>query len=157
MEQKEKKTIITYGTFDMFHIGHLRLLQRLKALGDELIVGVSTDEFNALKEKKVLIPFEQRKEIIANIKCVDSVIAEKNWEQKIDNILNYEVDIFAIGDDWEGKFDYLKEYCEVVYLPRTENISTTFLKKSFSNFLSIPKENIVHALDVLDTLRKDFE
>lgn len=157
MKQKFKKTIITYGTFDMFHIGHLRLLQRLKKLGDKLIVAVSTDEFNAVKEKKILIPFEQRKEIVLNIRCVDSVISEKNWDQKIDDIVKYGVDIFAIGDDWEGKFDYLKSYCDVVYLPRTENISTTFLKKSFSNLLSVPKEDVLNALDVLDTLRKDFE
>ena len=157
MEQKSKKTIITYGTFDMFHIGHLKLLQRLKELGDELIVGVSTDEFNLLKKKKTLIPFVDRKEIISNIKCVDSVIAEENWEQKITDIRKYNVDIFAIGDDWRGKFDYLKDYCEVVYLPRTKNISTTLLKKSFSNFLSIPKEDVVSALEVLEILKKDFE
>ena len=154
---EQRKIILTYGTFDMFHIGHLKLLQRLKTLGDELIVGVSTDEFNMLKNKKTLIPFADRKEIVANIKYVDSVISEESWEQKVDDILNYKVDIFAIGDDWEGKFDYLKEYCEVVYLPRTENISTTFLKKSFANFLSIPKEEILSALDVLEILRKDFE
>lgn len=151
------KTIITYGTFDMFHIGHLHLLQRLKDMGEKLIVGVSTDEFNDIKKKKTLIPFDQRKEIIANIKCVDQVIAEENWEQKVHDIQKYNVDIFAIGDDWKGKFDYLEEYCEVIYLERTKNISTTQLKKSLTNFLSIPKEDILHALDVLDTLRKDFE
>lgn len=151
------KTIITYGTFDMFHIGHLHLLQRLKDMGDKLIVGVSTDEFNDIKKKKTLIPFDQRKEIIANIKCVDHVIAEETWEQKVRDIQKYNVNIFAIGDDWKGKFDYLEEYCEVIYLERTKNISTTQLKKSLTNFLSIPKEDILHALDVLDTLRKDFE
>ena len=154
---KQKKIILTYGTFDMFHIGHLKLLQRLKALGDELIVGVSTDEFNMSKNKKTLIPFDDRKEIVSNIKCVDSVISEENWEQKIDDIIKYKVDIFAMGDDWKGKFDYLNEYCEVIYLPRTKNISTTFLKKSFVNFLSIPKEEILNALSILETLRKDFE
>ena len=157
MKESFGKTVITYGTFDMFHIGHLKLLQRLKVLGDTLIVAVSTDEFNQLKGKKTLIPFSQRKEIVENIKCVDKVIAETDWDQKIKDVQEYNVDIFAIGDDWVGKFDDLKEYCEVIYLPRTENISTTFLKKSFSNFLSIPKEDIMHALDVLDTLRKDFE
>jgi len=98
------KTVITYGTFDMFHIGHLRLLQRLKKLGDRLIVAVSTDEFNMLKNKQVLIPYEQRAEIIANISYVDMVIPEHNWEQKIEDIQKYNVDIFAIGDDWKGKF-----------------------------------------------------
>jgi len=140
----------------MFHIGHLRLLQRLKDLGDELIVAVSTDEFNRGKGKKVMIPYEQRAEIIANIKCVDMVIPESSWEQKIEDIKKYNIDIFAIGDDWQGKFDFLKEYCEVVYLPRTKDISTTKLKKSLTNFLSIPKEDIINALEVLETLKKDL-
>ena len=151
------KTIITYGTFDMFHIGHLRLLQRQKALGNKLIVAVSTDEFNEEKNKKTLIPYEQRAEIIANIKCVDEVIAEESWEQKISDIKKYNIDIFSMGDDWMGKFDYLQEYCEVTYLPRTTNISTTKLKKSLTNFLSIPREDIIKAFDILAALKKDFE
>ncbi len=152
-----KKTIITYGTFDMFHIGHLRLLQRLKDMADELIVAVSTDEFNRGKGKKVMIPYEQRAEIVANIKCVDKVIPEESWEQKVDDIKRYNVDIFAIGDDWKGKFDFLKEYCEVVYLERTKDISTTQLKKSLTNFMSIPKEDIINAFEVIELLKKDFE
>ena len=154
---KNKKTIITYGTFDMFHIGHLKLLQRLKKHGDTLIVAVSTDEFNEIKGKKVLIPYAQRAEIVENIKCVDRVIAENDWDQKIKDIGKYNVDIFAIGDDWRGKFDFLKEYCDVVYLERTVNVSTTQLKKSLSNFLSIPKEDIINALEILEQLKKDFE
>lgn len=130
-----KKIVLTYGTFDMFHIGHLKLLQRLKNLGDKLIVAVSTDEFNDIKRKKTLIPYKQRAEIIANIKCVDEVIAEENWEQKIDDVKRYNVDIFAMGDDWAGKFDFLKEYCKVVYLPRTEKISTTKLKTELNEFI----------------------
>jgi glycerol-3-phosphate cytidylyltransferase len=122
------KRIITYGTFDLFHIGHLKLLQRLKSLGDELIVAVSTDEFNFLKGKKTIIPYEHRVEIVKNIKCVDSVIAENNWEQKIEDIKKYKIDIFAMGDDWEGQFDFLREYCEVVYLDRTKDISSTSIK-----------------------------
>lgn len=137
---KKEKIVLTYGTFDMFHIGHLKLLQRLKALGNKLIVAVSSDEFNELKGKKTLIPFEQRALIVENIKCVDMVIAEKNWEQKIEDIKKYNIDIFAMGDDWEGKFDFLKEYCEVVYLPRTQNISTTQLKKELNNYLGISDE-----------------
>ena len=152
-----KKRVITYGTFDMFHIGHLKLLQRLSRLGDELIVAVSTDEFNELKGKKTLIPYEQRAEIVANIKCVDMVIPEKSWEQKIEDIQKYDIDIFAIGEDWKGKFDFLKEYCEVVYLPRTENISTTKLKKSLTAFLSVSKEDILKAFEVIDILKKDFQ
>lgn len=126
--QKEK-IVITYGTFDMFHIGHLRLLQRLKKLGDKLIVAVSTNEFNAIKGKTTVIPFTDRIEIVKNIKCVDEVIAENNWEQKVSDIQKYNVSIFAMGNDWEGKFDYLSEWCEVVYLPRTEGISTSHLKQ----------------------------
>ena len=151
------KTVITYGTFDMFHIGHLKLLQRQKELGDKLIVAVSTDEFNEKKKKKTLIPYAQRAEIIANIKYVDEVIAEESWDQKVDDIQRYNVDIFSMGDDWKGKFDELKEYCDVVYLPRTKDISTTQLKQSLQNFLSIPRKDIIQALDVLAALKKDFE
>jgi glycerol-3-phosphate cytidylyltransferase len=124
----------------MFHIGHLNLLNRLKRLGDKLIVAVSTDEFNSIKGKKTLIPFEQRALIVQNIKCVDMVISEENWEQKIDDIKKYNVDIFAMGDDWKGKFDFLKDYCEVIYLPRTQNISTTELKKELNKYLGISDE-----------------
>ena len=137
---KKEKIVLTYGTFDMFHIGHLNLLNRLKNLGSKLIVAVSTDEFNSIKGKKTLIPFEQRALIVQNIKCVDIVIAEENWEQKIDDIKKYNVDIFAIGDDWQGKFDFLKDYCEVIYLPRTQNISTTELKKELNKYLGISDE-----------------
>ncbi|MDC0547769.1 glycerol-3-phosphate cytidylyltransferase [Opitutales bacterium] len=127
--------VITYGTFDLFHIGHLRLLKRVKELGNHLSVSISTDEFNSVKGKKTLIPYEQRKEIVENIKCVDLVIPETCWEQKIEDIKKYEIDIFAMGNDWEGKFDFLKEYCEVVYLPRTEDISSTEIKKQMDAFL----------------------
>lgn len=151
------KTIITYGTFDMFHIGHLKLLQRLADLGDRLIVAVSTDEFNEGKGKKTLIPYDQRAEIVKNIKCVDLVIPENNWEQKIKDVQEYDVDVFAIGDDWEGKFDFLKDHCEVLYLERTKDISTTQLKRSLTNFMSIPKEDILNAFEVIETLKKDFE
>ena len=141
-----KKRVITYGTFDKFHIGHLRLLQRLKDLGDELIVAVSTDKFNQIKGKKVMIPYEQRAEIVKNIRCVDRVIAEESWEQKITDVKKYDIAIFAIGDDWRGKFDSLQEYCEVVYLARTKNISTTKLKNSLNS-----------AFDIIEVLKKDFE
>lgn len=150
------KTVITYGTFDLFHIGHLKLLQRIKNLGDRLIVAVSTDEFNTLKGKKTIIPYEQRAEIVANIKCVDLVIPENNWEQKIEDIKKYNVDIFSMGNDWEGKFDFLKEHCEVVYLDRTEGISSTQLKQTLKSF-SVSKDEIVKAFEILEQLRKDFE
>lgn len=150
------KTVITYGTFDMFHIGHLKLLERLSKLGDRLIVAVSTDEFNALKSKKTLIPFDQRMAIVRAIKYVDEVIAESSWEQKINDIKEFSVDIFAMGDDWKGKFDYLSEYCEVIYLERTKDISTTDIKKAIQRIL-VSKEKILKAFEIIDTLKKDFE
>ena len=127
--------VITYGTFDLFHIGHLRLLQRVKNLGDHLTVAISTDEFNAVKGKKSLIPYDQRKEIVENIKCVDQVIPETSWEQKENDIKTFNIDIFAMGNDWEGKFDFLRDHCEVVYLPRTDDISSTEIKKQMDAFL----------------------
>jgi len=151
------KTIITYGTFDMFHIGHLKLLERLAAMGDKLIVAISTEEFNTLKGKRTLIPYEQRAEIVRNIRFVDLVIPEVNWDQKESDIVKYDIDIFAIGDDWAGKFDHLEKLCDVVYLKRTASVSTTRLKKSLTNFLSIPKEDILNAFDVLEQLKRDLE
>ena len=107
--------------------------------------------------KFTLIPYDQRAEIVANIQCVDKVIPEHNWDQKVTDVKKYDVDIFAMGDDWEGKFNFLEEYCEVIYLERTKDISTTQLKRSLSNFLSIPKEDILNAFKVIETLRRDFE
>jgi glycerol-3-phosphate cytidylyltransferase len=152
-----KKILLTYGTFDMFHIGHLRLLKRLKKKCDYLIVGLSTDEFNLGKGKKTLIPYKQRKKILKSIKYVDKVIPEKNWKQKVSDVKKLDVDIFAMGDDWKGKFDFLGEHCKVLYLKRTKDISTTKLKKSLTSFLSIPKEDIIDALEILDQLKKDLE
>ena len=129
------KKVITYGTFDLFHIGHLRLLQRVKNLGDHLTVAISSDEFNSIKGKKTLIPYTQRKEIVENIKCVDEVIPETCWEQKEEDIKTFDIDIFAMGNDWEGKFDFLRNHCEVVYLTRTDDISSTEIKKQMDAFL----------------------
>ena len=126
------KTVLTYGTFDLFHIGHLRLLERARALGDRLIVGVSTDEFNEVKGKKTLIPYEHRAAIVAGIRHVDLVIPEKTWEQKIADIREHQVKIFVMGDDWQGKFDDLKDRCEVVYLDRTDGISTSQFKEALA-------------------------
>jgi glycerol-3-phosphate cytidylyltransferase len=127
MSEKEN-VVITYGTFDLFHIGHLNLLRRAKNFGDKLIVAVSTDEFNLSKGKKTVISFEDRAEIVKNINCVDLVIPETSWDQKIQDVQKYNVTTFVMGNDWEGKFDFLKEYCNVVYLPRTGGISSTDLK-----------------------------
>ena len=126
------KTIITYGTFDLFHYGHVRLFERLSEMCDELIVGVSTDEFNALKGKAAFFSYEQRAEIVSACRFVTKVIPEKNWQQKSEDVSRYNVDIFAIGDDWEGKFDFLKSQCEVLYLTRTESISTTEIKNNLA-------------------------
>lgn len=123
------KTVITYGTFDLFHMGHVRLLKRLRTLGDRLIVGCSTDEFNAIKGKKALITYEQRVEILQSCRYVDDVFPEHHWDQKPDDIRRFGVDIFAMGDDWVGKFDFLSDLCEVVYLPRTESISSTEIRQ----------------------------
>jgi len=122
------KRVITYGTFDLLHSGHINILRRAKEQGDYLIVAISTDEFNALKGKKAYYTFEQRKMILEAIRYVDLVIPEDTWEQKIEDVQKYNVDKFVMGDDWEGKFDFLKDYCEVVYLPRTVGISTTKIK-----------------------------
>ena len=122
------KIVLTYGTFDLLHVGHVRLLKRAKSLGTFLIVGLSTDEFNAVKHKSSFLPYDQRKEILESIRYVDMVIPEISWDQKKADIEKYEVDVFTIGDDWQGEFDFLKEYCKVVYLSRTEDISTSLLK-----------------------------
>ena len=125
------KRILTYGTFDLLHYGHIRLLKRAKALGDYLIVALSTDEFNEIKGKKAYHNYETRKAMLEAIKYVDLVIPEENWEQKINDVKEYKVDIVVMGSDWAGsdKFDYLSDYCEVVYLDRTEGVSTTKIKK----------------------------
>ena len=123
------KRVITYGTFDLLHYGHINLLRRAKALGDYLIVALSTDEFNLNSKNKVCyFDYEKRKKMLEAIRYVDLVIPEENWEQKMTDVDLYHVDTFVMGDDWEGKFDFLKEKCEVVYLPRTKEISTTKIK-----------------------------
>ena len=123
------KRVITYGTFDLLHYGHINLLRRAKQMGDYLIVCLSTDEFNSKeKNKETYFGYNERKQLLEAIRYVDLVIPEKSWEQKENDIEKYEIDVFVMGDDWEGKFDFLKQKCEVVYLPRTEEISTTKIK-----------------------------
>ena len=125
------KRVLTYGTFDLLHYGHIRLLKRAKALGDYLVVALSTDEFNELKGKKAYHDYETRKEMLEAIRYVDLVIPEDNWQQKKDDIKEYKIDICVMGSDWAGsnRFEYLKDYCELVYLDRTEGVSTTKIKK----------------------------
>lgn len=141
--------VITYGTFDLLHYGHINLLRRAKAFGDYLIVGLSTDEFNLnQKNKRCYFPYEKRKMILEAIRYVDLIIPEENWEQKPIDIIRYEVNIFVIGDDWIGKFDFLKNVgkgCEVIYLPRTPEISTTQIKNEIR--LPPPQSQFGHCQD----------
>lgn len=122
------KKVITYGTYDLLHVGHINLLKKAKAMGDYLIVGLSTEKFNKIKKKKAILPYRHRKKILEAIKYVDEVIPENSWNQKERDIKNNKIDIFVMGSDWKGGFDFLKKYCQVVYLPRTRNISTTIIK-----------------------------
>jgi len=124
------KRIITYGTFDLLHYGHINLLHRAKQLGDYLIVCLSTDDFNNIEKKKeTYFSFNERKQLLEAIRYVDLVIPEESWEQKESDITKYQIDIFVMGDDWKDKFDFLKKSCEVIYLPRTVEISTTKIKE----------------------------
>ena len=131
------KKVITYGTFDTLHFGHLKLLERAKNLGDFLIVGLSTDEFNALKGKKSLLSYEDRKSYLQAIKYVDLIIPENNWEQKIEDVKKNHVDIFTMGDDWEGKFDFMSDFCQVHYLKRTPSISSTMIRSKINEIKSV--------------------
>ncbi|MFD2760919.1 glycerol-3-phosphate cytidylyltransferase [Lentibacillus juripiscarius] len=123
------KKVITYGTFDLLHPGHINLLRRAREMGDYLIVAVSTDSFNHEKGKQAYHSFEDRRVIVEAIRYVDQVIPEESWDQKVSDMKEYDIDIFVIGDDWKNKFDFLKNYCDVVYLPRTEGISTSKIKR----------------------------
>lgn len=123
------KTILTYGTYDLLHYGHIELLRRAKEMGDYLIVGLSTDEFNKSKGKKSYYSYNDRKYMLESIRYVDLVIPENNWDQKSKDVNRFEVDTFVMGHDWEGKFDFLRDICRVIYLNRTEGISTTQIKK----------------------------
>ena len=127
------KRVITYGTFDLLHYGHINLLRRAKELGDYLVVVLSTDEFNwNEKQKKCYFSYEDRKKMLEAIRYVDLVAPEENWDQKRSDVQKYNIDTFVMGDDWKGKFDFLKDLCEVVYLPRTPDISTTQIKKDLN-------------------------
>ena len=128
------RRVLTYGTFDLLHYGHIRLLQRAKELGDYLIVALSTDEFNEIKGKNAYHSYETRKKMLEAVRYVDLVIPEENWEQKINDIREYKVDVTVMGGDWAGsdKFEYLKDYCQLVYLERTEGISTTKIKRDLN-------------------------
>lgn len=129
------RRVLTYGTFDYLHIGHINILRRARELGDHLTVGLSTDEFNRLKNKQSHSSFDERRAIVEAIRYVDLVIPEQTWEQKIADVRTHGIDIFVMGDDWAGKFDFLKSYCDVIYLPRTEGISSTIIKNGLLEHL----------------------
>ncbi|MDO3412076.1 glycerol-3-phosphate cytidylyltransferase [Saccharibacillus sp. CPCC 101409] len=120
--------VITYGTFDLLHYGHILLLERAKSLGTHLTVGLSTDEFNTAKGKQSYFSFELRRKLLSAISYVDEIIPEENWEQKNQDIVKNNIDVFVMGDDWLGKFDDLQ--CKVIYLPRTPDISSSGIKKN---------------------------
>lgn len=150
------KRVITYGTFDLLHIGHIRLLKRLAALGDELVVAVSTDEFNELKGKKSVYSYSDRAEIIASLAFVDKVIPESSWEQKVSDVQELGIEVFAIGSDWEGKFDHLKDYCEVVYLPRTDGISSSQIKGQLNKISADDIDKLHEAIEILALVKKNL-
>lgn len=132
------RRVITYGTFDLLHYGHINLLRKAKKYGDYLIVALSTDAFNwEAKHKRSYFSYEQRKMLIESVRYVDLVIPEESWEQKISDLHEYHIDTFVMGDDWKGKFDFLKEEgADVIYLPRTPQVSTTQIKQNLSNIFN---------------------
>lgn len=145
-------TVITYGTFDLFHVGHVNLLRRLRGLGDRLVVGCSTDEFNALKGKNTVMPYDHRAAILSSMRYVDKVFPEENWDQKRGDIAREEVDIFAMGEDWAGKFDDLADVCAVVYLPRTQDVSTTEVRQWVNAMRAERLDELRHALERVDAI-----
>ena len=152
------KTVVTYGTFDLFHVGHVEMLRRARSLGDRLIVGCSTDEFNSAKGKQAIFKFEERAEILRSCRFVDHVFAEESWEQKVDDIKEKQVSIFTIGDDWLGQFDYLSEEtsCVVTYLSRTPNISTTDVREVIQLLDREKMASVIHSVESLLGQLKEF-
>ena len=151
------KVVLTYGTYDLFHVGHLNLLERLRSLGDALIVGVSTDDFNATKGKKTIVRFEDRIRIVQSLKCVDAAIPEASWDQKEGDIQKYGVSIFGMGADWSGKFDTLKNLCEVVYLPRTQDVSSTDMKRLLGVLDRAHLADLRRSIELISSIVETFE
>ena len=146
------RVVLTYGTFDLFHYGHLRLLERCKGLGDRLVVGVSTDEFNSEKGKKTIIPFSHRIELVRSIKHVDACFEETSWNQKEEDIQTLNVDLLVMGADWIGKFDHLQDLCDVEYLSRTANISSSDIKYALNFTLLDELTRISSAVESMKTI-----
>lgn len=150
-------TILTYGTFDLFHVGHVRILERAAQLGTRLYVGVSSDEFNAIKGKRCIMAYENRAMIVRAMRCVDEVFPEENWDQKRDDILRFGADVMVMGSDWTGKFDHLSDLCRVEYLPRTDGISTTELKTTLQAFKGEKIQQLQDGLRALQTVVEQLE
>jgi glycerol-3-phosphate cytidylyltransferase len=150
------RTVLTYGTFDLFHVGHLNVLERLRALGDRLVVGVSTDEFNREKGKGAIFSFEQRSRIVGALRCVDLVIPEVSWNQKESDIREHGVSVFGIGADWTGRFDHLGSLCEVVYLDRTAGVSSTEIREVLASLDEANMKEFSAALGLLGTVLRDL-
>jgi glycerol-3-phosphate cytidylyltransferase len=148
--------VLTYGTFDLFHIGHVNLLRRLRELGSRLIVGCSTDEFNTIKGKSVITPYEHRRQILLSCRYVDGVFPESSWDQKRSDIIREKADIFAMGDDWAGKFDELSDLTKVIYLPRTKDVSTTEIKQLVNAAFSEKKAEFRLYLNQLAKLAEEM-
>ncbi len=146
------RVVLTYGTFDLFHYGHLRLLERCKSMGDKLVVGVSTDEFNREKGKKTIIPFSHRIELVRAIKYVDDCLEETSWDQKQQDILNLNASVLVMGSDWLGKFDHFRNLCKVEYLPRTTNISSSDIKYELNSTLIDELMRISGAVESMKTI-----
>lgn len=142
MTATHERIVLTYGTFDLFHPGHVQLLKRARELGSRLVVGLSTDEFNAKKGKRSVMSYEDRKTVLASCRYVDEVFAEEDWSQKLDDARRWGADVFVMGDDWAGRFDFMQEVCKVVYLARTEGVSTTEIKASVQG---LPRHPIAQA------------
>lgn len=151
------RTILTYGTFDLFHIGHVRLLERARALGDRLVVGVSSDEFNAKKGKHSVVSYAHRAAIVGAMRDVAEVFPEHDWDQKSADIARFGAHVLVMGDDWAGKFDHFKSQCEVVYLPRTSGISTTELKSALSPFRPEKLGELRKGLDALQDIIQQLD
>lgn len=134
----QERIVLTYGTFDLFHPGHVMLLKRARELGSRLVVGLSTDAFNARKGKHAVMCFEDRKAVLEACRYVDQVIAEDDWSQKLDDARRLHADVFVMGDDWAGHFDFMREVCQVIYLPRTNGVSTTEIKASVQGLVAYP-------------------
>lgn len=140
MTATHERIVLTYGTFDLFHPGHVQLLKRARELGSRLVVGLSTDEFNAKKGKRSVMCYEDRKTVLESCRYVDEVFAEEDWSQKLNDAHRLGADVFVMGDDWAGRFDFMQAACHVVYLTRTEGVSTTEIKASVQ---SLPRHPVV--------------